>query len=92
MPHHTQHFRAQQLLPNLYSLYSEAPRLWRSELSAGITTATLLIPQSMAYAMLAGLPPEVGLYAATLPILAYALLGSCKTLSVGPVAMDSATA
>lgn len=76
-------------LPNLSSLAHEAPQRWRSELSAGVTTATLLIPQSMAYAMLAGLPPQVGLYASTLPILAYALLGSCKNLSVGPVAMDS---
>jgi len=76
-------------LPNLTSLMKMSPHEWRHDLSAGLTTATLLIPQSMAYAMLAGLPPQMGLYASTLPILAYALLGSSRTLSVGPVAMDS---
>ena len=81
--------KLQRYLPNLHSLLIESPRLWRTELNAGITTAALLIPQSMAYAMLAGLPPQVGLYAALTPILAYVLLGSTRTLSVGPVAMDS---
>lgn len=76
-------------LPNLHALLTEAPKIWRTELSAGLTTASLLIPQSMAYAMLAGLPAQVGLYAALMPIVAYTLLGSAKTLSVGPVAMDS---
>lgn len=76
-------------LPNLTNLLKVAPQEWRRDLGAGLTTATLLIPQSMAYAMLAGLPPQMGLYAATLPILAYAVLGSSRTLSVGPVAMDS---
>lgn len=61
----------------------------RGDLSAGLTTAVMLIPQAMAYAMLAGLPPIVGLYASTLPLLAYALLGSARQLAVGPVAMDS---
>ena len=49
----------------------------------------MLIPQSLAYAMLAGLPPEVGLYASILPLFAYALLGSSMTLAVGPVAVIS---
>jgi SulP family sulfate permease len=77
------------LLPNLENLKSHASREWKSDLSAGLTTAALLVPQSMAYAMLAGLPPQMGLYAATLPLAAYALFGSARTLSVGPVAMDS---
>lgn len=76
-------------LPNLQNLVHMSPKAWRHDLGAGLTTATLLIPQSMAYAMLAGLPPQMGLYASTFPILAYALLGSSRTLSVGPVAMDS---
>lgn len=76
-------------LPNLHSLQAHTAQTWRSDLSAGLTTATLLVPQSMAYAMIAGLPPQMGLYAATLPLAAYALLGSARTLSVGPVAMDS---
>src|SRR5690606_41447890 len=49
----------------------------------------MLIPQSLAYAMLAGLPPEMGLYASILPIIAYALLGSSMTLATGPVAVIS---
>lgn len=56
--------------------------------AAGIVTV-MLIPQSLAYAMLAGLPPEVGLYASILPIIAYALFGSSRTLAVGPVAVIS---
>ncbi|MBV1857134.1 MAG: sulfate permease, partial [Nannocystaceae bacterium] len=61
----------------------------RSDLSAGLTTAVMLIPQGMAYAMLAGLPPIVGLYASTIPIVLYALFGSSRQLAVGPVAMVS---
>ena len=56
--------------------------------AAGIVTI-MLIPQSLAYAMLAGLPPEIGLYASILPIIAYALFGSSRTLAVGPVAVIS---
>lgn len=60
-----------------------------ADLGAGVTTAIMLIPQAMAYAMLAGLPPIHGLYAATVPLLAYAVFGSSRQLAVGPVAMDS---
>ena len=56
--------------------------------AAGIVTI-MLIPQSLAYAMLAGLPPEVGLYASILPIVAYALFGTSRALAVGPVAVVS---
>ena len=49
----------------------------------------MLVPQGMAYALLAGLPPEIGLYASTLPLLAYALLGTSRQLAVGPVAIVS---
>ncbi len=56
--------------------------------AAGIVTI-MLIPQSLAYAMLAGLPPEVGLYASILPIIAYALFGTSRSLAVGPVAVIS---
>jgi len=56
---------------------------------AGVIVATLLIPQAMAYALLAGLPPEVGLYASLLPLAIYALLGSSRFLSVGPSALLS---
>lgn len=59
------------------------------DLVAATVVTIMLIPQSLAYAMLAGLPPEVGLYASILPLLAYAVFGSCKTLAVGPVAIAS---
>ncbi len=61
----------------------------RGDLAAGLTTAVMLIPQGMAYAMLAGLPPIIGLYASTLPIIIYALFGTSRQLAVGPVAMVS---
>ncbi|GGB79839.1 sodium-independent anion transporter [Marinobacterium zhoushanense] len=54
---------------------------------AAIILTLLLIPQSLAYAMLAGLPPVVGLYASIMPPIAYALLGTSRTLAVGPVAV-----
>ena len=57
------------------------------DIFAGIITAILLVPQGIAYAMLAGLPAQVGLYASILPPLIYALLGSSRTLSVGPVSI-----
>lgn len=60
-----------------------------SDLIAGSITATLLIPQAMAYSQLAGLPPEIGLYASMLPPVMYALVGSSRTLAVGPVAVAS---
>jgi SulP family sulfate permease len=56
---------------------------------AAIIVTIMLIPQSLAYAMLAGLPPEVGLYASMLPLVAYALFGSSRMLAVGPVAVVS---
>ena len=56
---------------------------------AGVVVTVLLIPQSLSYAMLAGLPPHIGLYASILPLLAYAAFGSSMTLSVGPVAVAS---
>jgi SulP family sulfate permease len=59
------------------------------DVSAGLTVGVMLIPQGMAYAMLAGLPPIYGLYAATIPLLAYAIFGTSRQLAVGPVAMDS---
>lgn len=59
------------------------------DLIAGLVTAVMLVPQGMAYALLAGLPPVVGLYAATVPLIVYALFGSSRQLAVGPVAIVS---
>ncbi len=60
-----------------------------SDMVAAIVVTIMLIPQSLAYAMLAGLPPEVGLYASILPLIAYAVFGTSRTLAVGPVAVVS---
>jgi sulfate permease, SulP family len=56
---------------------------------AAVIVTIMLVPQSLAYAMLAGLPPEVGLYASVFPLIAYALFGTSRTLAVGPVAVVS---
>jgi SulP family sulfate permease len=60
-----------------------------NDLLAAVIVTIMLIPQSLAYAMLAGLPPEVGLYASILPLVAYAIFGTSRTLAVGPVAVVS---
>lgn len=56
---------------------------------AGLIVAVMLVPQGMAYAFLAGLPPQMGLYAGIVPLFIYALLGSSRSLAVGPVAIAS---
>ncbi|WP_255463320.1 SulP family inorganic anion transporter [Microbulbifer sp. YPW1] len=61
----------------------------QKDLLAAVIVTIMLIPQSLAYALLAGLPAEVGLYASIAPLIAYALFGSSRTLSVGPVAVAS---
>ena len=60
---------------------------FRSDLSAGITVGVMLIPQGMAYALIAGVPPVYGLYASLVPLILYALFGSSRQLAVGPVAI-----
>ena len=62
---------------------------FKSDLPAGLTVGVMLIPQGMAYSMLAGLPPIYGLYASTIPLILYALFGTSRQLAVGPVAMIS---
>ncbi len=84
----TDRVRLERLLPFL-----AWPRQWaggglRGDVLAGITVALVMIPQSLAYAKLAGLPPQVGLYAALLPAVLAALFGSCGQLSTGPVALS----
>jgi sulfate permease, SulP family len=66
------------------------PRSWlRDDLSAGLTLAVMLVPQAMAYASLAGMPPIAGLYASVVALLVYAWIGSSSHLSFGPVALVS---
>ena len=76
-------------VPALEWLAHYERRHLRGDALAGVIVATLLIPQAMAYALLAGLPPQVGLYASLLPLAVYALLGSSRYLSVGPSALLS---
>lgn len=70
--------------------FREYQRRWlRGDVLAGLTVAAYLIPQAMAYATVAGLPPAAGLWASIAPLAIYALLGSSRQLSIGP---ESATA
>ncbi|MGH8702231.1 MAG: SulP family inorganic anion transporter [Burkholderiales bacterium] len=80
--------RLTDLLPFLRWFPLRAPLL-KADLVAGVTVALVLVPQSMAYAQLAGMPPYYGLYAAFLPVMIGALWGSSHQLATGPVAMVS---
>ena len=73
-PHWVSHYRREHL---------------SDDLIAGLILTVLVIPQSLAYALLAGLPPQAGLYASIFPVIAYALLGSSMTQAVGPVAITA---
>jgi SulP family sulfate permease len=66
-----------------------SPALFADDALAAAIVTIMLIPQSLAYAMIAGLPPEVGLYASMAPLVAYAIFGTSNTLAVGPVAVVS---
>ena len=81
--------RLRRLLPALEWLGTYRRTDALSDGMAALIVTVMLIPQSLAYAMLAGLPAEVGLYASMLPLLGYALFGSSRTLAVGPVAVAS---
>lgn len=76
-----------QYIPLLDWLPNYDKRDLRGDLSAGLTVGVMLIPQGMAYSMLAGLPPIYGLYASTIPLILYAIFGTSRQLAVGPVAM-----
>ena len=77
----------QRSLPLLGDLLRSRGQTLPQDVLAGTITAILLIPQALAYALLAGLPPQVGLYASVLPPIVYAFFGSSRTLAVGPVAV-----
>ncbi len=74
-------------LPLLQWLPHYRRELFSHDLIAGLIVAIMVIPQSLAYALLAGLPAVMGLYASILPVFAYTLFGSSRTLAVGPVAI-----
>jgi SulP family sulfate permease len=76
---------AHRLLPGWARTYSRAHL--SGDVIAALVVTVMLIPQGMAYAMLAGLPPQAGLYGAIVPLLVYAALGTSSALAVGPVAV-----
>ena len=81
--HIKKHIPILQWLPNY-------KRDWlKNDLFAGLTICVILIPQGIAYAIIAGLPPIYGLYTAMIPQIVYAILGTSRQLAVGPAAMDS---
>lgn len=80
-------FQIAQFFPIVQWLKSYTRQDFDGDIFAGIITAILLVPQGVAYALLAGLPPQMGLYASILPTTIYAVLGTSRTLSVGPVSI-----
>lgn len=80
-------FSASKNIKNQSFVYNGS--IFTEDLVAAIIVTILLVPQSLAYALLAGLPPQVGIYVSIFPLLAYALLGSSKYLNVGPTAVIS---
>ncbi|MBB5210663.1 SulP family inorganic anion transporter [Microbulbifer hydrolyticus] len=79
--------RAHRLIPKWLRNYR---RQWLpSDITAALVSGMLLVPQGLAYALLAGLPPYVGLYASLVPLIAYAVFGSSSAMSVGPAAVLS---
>ena len=81
------------MLKNILPIFQWLPTYKKSyfvgDVTAGLTVGIMLIPQGMAYAMIAGLPPVFGLYASLIPQIIYAFMGTSRQLAVGPVAMDS---
>lgn len=78
-----------KILPILEWLPNYKTSFLKDDVLAGITVGIILIPQGIAYALIAGLPPIYGLYSALLPQLMYILFGSSRQVAIGPVAMDS---
>jgi SulP family sulfate permease len=78
-----------KIIPILEWLPNYNRSLFRGDLIAGLTVGIILIPQGIAYALIAGLPPIYGLYCALVPQLMYAIFGSSRQVAIGPVAMDS---
>ena len=81
--------RIKQYVPMLEWVSVYNSKSFTSDSIAAIIVTVMLIPQSLAYALLAGLPAEIGLYASILPLVAYAIFGTSRALAVGPVAVVS---
>ena len=78
-----------KIIPILEWLPNYTTSRFRGDFIAGITVGIILIPQGIAYALIAGLPPIYGLYTALVPQVMYAIFGSSRQVAIGPVAMDS---
>ena len=78
-----------KIIPIVDWLPNYQKSLFKGDLIAGITVGIILIPQGIAYALIAGLPPIYGLYCALVPQVMYAIFGSSRQVAIGPVAMDS---
>ena len=76
-------------IPILLWLPNYKKSWFKSDLFAGLTVGVILIPQGIAYAIIAGLPPIYGLYTAMIPQVVYTIMGTSRQLAVGPAAMDS---
>jgi sulfate permease, SulP family len=81
--------KLKQFIPLLDWIQSYSKEHFKGDLNAGLTVGIMLIPQGMAYAVLAGLPPVYGLYASIVPLVLYGIFGSSRQLAVGPVAIIS---
>ncbi|WP_078381882.1 SulP family inorganic anion transporter [Sutcliffiella halmapala] len=79
----------EKILPGVHRLFHYKSTYFTGDLTSGIIVTILFIPQCIAYAAIAGVPPLLGLYAATFPLLIYSLFASSKYLSVGPVSIVS---
>ncbi len=79
----------QKILPVLEWLPNYKMSLFKKDLSAGVLVGIILIPQSIAYALIAGLPPIYGLYCALIPQIIYIVFGTSRQVAIGPVATDS---
>ena len=85
----TRKLQLSKILPAWLWLQNYSSSKFRADLLAALIVIAMLVPQGMAYAMVAGLPPVMGLYASILPMIVYALIGGSPTLSIGPVALIS---
>jgi len=79
----------ERLIPLYGNLKKYQSRNWRQDILAGITVSVIIIPQGMAYALLAGMPPIYGLYGGLIPLIIYGIFGTSGQLSIGPVAISS---
>ena len=76
-------------IPLLETIQTYPREDFRSDLAAGLTVGIMLVPQGMAYAFLAGMPPIYGLYGGLIPLILYAIFGTSKQMSIGPVAISA---